>query len=103
MSDELKTSYPDEIQRGRAAKELLENELLNKVLAEMEAEIVAAWGKAPVRDAEGKEELWKLYRTAQKFRDMLKKAVQDGEFAKRQLDEINANPTMARLRRVVGI
>lgn len=103
MSDTTETRYAEEIRRGRLGKELTENELLTEILDRMEADIVKAWADAPARDAEGKEELWKLYRTSQKFRAMLQMAIANGEFAKRQLEELNKQPLAGRIRRLVGV
>ena len=67
--------------RGQRAQELLDNELLRETLDAIEAEVVAQWGDCPARDKDGKEALWQLYKTAQKFRATLYGYVQTGKLA----------------------
>lgn len=71
--------------RGIRAGELLNNEILNQALAAIEAEVVDQWGNCPARDQEGKEALWQLYKTSQKFRAMLLGYIESGKLATEQL------------------
>ena len=66
------------IRRGERAKQLLKDPLLVEALISIEAEIIAQWEACPVRDSEGRELLWKYYKTAKKFRGILEGAIQNG-------------------------
>ena len=68
-------------ERGRQAAELLAHPLLKQALAAIEAEVVSQWGQCPARDHDGKEALWQLFKTAQKFRGVLSGYVESGKFA----------------------
>ena len=71
---------PDEIiQRGEQAARLLSDRMLKDALDMIERDVITAWESAPERDKEGKEELWKLYKTAKKFRGILEGAVASGK------------------------
>ena len=70
-----------ETERGRQAAELLAHPLLKEALDAIEAEVVSQWGQCPARDHEGKEALWQLYKTAQKFRGVLSGYVESGKIA----------------------
>jgi hypothetical protein len=71
----------EEQTRGERAQRLLEDETLNQALDAIEAEVIAMWTDCPMRDAEGKEALWQLYRTSKKFRAILSGYVQTGKLA----------------------
>lgn len=71
--------------RGLRAAELLQNDLLQEALRAIEAEVVAQWLDCPARDAEGKEALWQLGKTAHKFRNLLRGYVESGKLATEQL------------------
>ena len=71
--------------RGIRAGELLNNEILNQALAAIEAEVVDQWGNCPARDREGKEALWQLFKTSQKFRATLLGYIESGKLATEQL------------------
>jgi hypothetical protein len=73
--------YQDDIDRGRKATELLENELLKEAMAAMEAEIAAQWLACPIRDKDGKEALWQLAKTMEKFKAILTGYVESGKLA----------------------
>ncbi len=65
--------------RGEKASQLLSDRLLQDSLDAIESEILQTWEACPVRDAEGREELWRLYKTAKKFRGVLMGAVESGK------------------------
>lgn len=77
--DDLKLKQEQE--RGWKAQDLIDNELLQQALKAIEDEVVAQWGACPARDKEGKEALWQLYKTSQKFRALLLGYVQTGKMA----------------------
>lgn len=71
--------------RGQISASLLENELLQEALGAIEKEVVEQWAECPARDKEGKEALWQLMKTAQKFRRILTGYVETGKLATEQL------------------
>lgn len=71
--------------RGQIAASLLENELLKEALDAIEKEVFDQWINCPARDKEGKEALWQLAKTAQKFRSILQGYVDTGKLAADQL------------------
>lgn len=71
--------------KGQISQSLLENELLNEALDAIEKEVVGQWAECPARDKEGKEALWQLMKTSQKFRRILEGYVQTGKLATEQL------------------
>lgn len=71
--------------RGLRAAELLQNDLLQEALAAIKAEVVKQWEACPIRDADGKEALWQLMKTASKFEGILKGYVETGKLATEQL------------------
>mgnify|MGYP003404748258 FL=1 len=70
-----------DIDKGRKAEELLENELLKEALTAIEKEINDQWLACPARDKEGKEALWQLAKTIEKFRNILTGYVESGKLA----------------------
>ena len=73
---------PDEIiKRAEHARQLLEDPLLKDALDLMEKEVVEQWGACPARDIEGREQLWKFYKTTLKFRGILQGAIENGKVA----------------------
>ena len=70
-----------DIDKGRKAEELLENELLKETLTAIEKEINDQWLACPARDKEGKEALWQLAKTIEKFRNILTGYVEGGKLA----------------------
>lgn len=73
---------PQEIaSRANRAQQLLSDKLLVEALDSIEQEIIEQWESCPARDAEGREALWKYYKTAKKFRGILQGAVESGKVA----------------------
>lgn len=71
---------PEEIKvRAANAAQLLENKLLVESLEAIESEILRQWEDCPARDTEGREELWKYYKIAKKFRGVLQGVVENGK------------------------
>lgn len=81
----------DEVERARQAAELLAHPVLKQALAAIEAEVVTQWGQCPARDHEGKEALWQLYKTTQKFRGVLSGYVETGKIAGAKLKRFDEN------------
>lgn len=53
-----------EIQRGERAAQLLQDELIVEALETIEKEYTERWKNSPVRDAEGREKLYLMVKTA---------------------------------------
>lgn len=75
----------EEQTRAHAAQMLLDNAALTEALDAIEREVVQQWGDCPARDKEGKEALWQLFKTSQKFRGLLLGYVQTGKLATENL------------------
>lgn len=73
--------------KGQISSSLLENELLNEALDAIEKEVFDEWIQCPARDKEGKEALWQLAKTAQKFRALLTGYVENGKLATANLKQ----------------
>lgn len=71
--------------RGTEAQMLLDNRILNEALDAIEKEVFDQWMQCPARDKEGKEALWQLAKTAQKFRGILTGYVETGKLAAEQM------------------
>lgn len=69
------------IQRAERARQLLEDPMIAEALDLIEQEVVDMWAGCPVRDVEGRESLWRLYMTAQKFRGILRGTMESGKIA----------------------
>lgn len=74
----------DDVLRAKLAADLLANDVLLQALDVLEKEVVDLWGDCPTRDKEGKEELWRLYKTSKKFRTVLMQYVQAGKLPRLQ-------------------
>lgn len=74
-----------ESDRGLEARMLLDNRLLQDALKAIETEVVEQWTACPARDTEGKEALWQLMKTAQKFRSILTGHIETGKLAASQM------------------
>lgn len=71
--------------RGQVSASLLENELLQEALKAIKDEVHQQWIECPARDKEGKEALWQLAKTAQKFEAILTGYIDTGKLATEQL------------------
>lgn len=83
--NETEQALHADLLRAASARALLDNDLLKEALAAIEAEVVQAWGATPQRDKDGKEALWQLYKTSQKFRALLTGYIETGKVAQAQL------------------
>ena len=74
---------PEEtFKRAEKARQLLEDPLLKEALSSIEMEVIQEWENCPARDKEGREELWKLYKTSLKFKGILQGAIESGKVVK---------------------
>ncbi|MES2323272.1 MAG: hypothetical protein V4633_13490 [Pseudomonadota bacterium] len=69
------------------ARLVLENEAFAAAFADMKAEITQQWESSPVRDAEGREELFKLLKLANKLELILRSSMDDGKLAKHEINQ----------------
>ena len=73
---------PEEaLHRANAAGRIFNDPLTQETLDLMEKEVMEAWLACPVRDAEGRETLWRLAVTTRKFRDLLRGTMEAGKLA----------------------
>lgn len=88
-----------DIDRAEHANRLLNDQLLNDALKVLRDEVVSMWVDCPARDKEGKEALWQLAKTADKFETLLKGYIETGKLATANLKHFE-KPGL--LRRVMG-
>lgn len=90
----------EEMSRALRARELLDNELLQEALNAIESELIKKWEECPARDMEGKDYLWRLYKTAKKFRNVLAGYVEIGKMAEHAIEQ---EKEQGRLRRMLRL
>lgn len=84
----------DEVERGRKAQELLDNELLKGALDAVEREVFEAWANAPALSKDEKEALWQHVRACRNFRSVLVGYIQTGKLAADTLKRFEDKPTL---------
>lgn len=67
------------------ARAVLDNPAFAQAFADLKAEITESWQNAPVRDKEGREELFKLLKTAEKLEAILRSSLDSGKLAREQI------------------
>ena len=67
--------------RGENALRILNDPIFKDAMDILEREIIEQWDAVPVRDIEGRELLWRFYKTAKKFRGILQGVVENGKVA----------------------
>jgi len=65
--------------RGENALRILNDPLFIEAFNILERDIIEQWDAVPVRDVEGRELLWRFYKTAKKFRGILQGVVENGK------------------------
>ncbi len=75
----MRDAAEESILRGRRAQQLLDDPLIAEAFEAMEADLVAAWRAAPVRDVEGREHLWLMLRASEKLRGIFVGYVEAGK------------------------
>ncbi len=70
-----------DVNRAEHAARLLNDELLMDALKAIRDDVVRTWVECPARDKEGKEALWQLAKTADKFETLLRGYVETGKLA----------------------
>ncbi len=91
------TDLMAEVDRGRLALSLSENELLNEALDAIDKEVMEQWIECPARDKEGKEALWQLIKTSRKFRSILTGYIESGKLASEQLKRFEKESKLSRI------
>lgn len=86
--------------RAEQAKLLLENEMLQKVLSDIEASVLDKWENAPAADLSGKDYLWQLYKTSKRFNSILHGYIETGKLATSNLEPPNQTLTQ-KIRRII--
>lgn len=81
----------DLIERAARAKELIDNDLLQKALRLSRDEIIAKWEATPGSAVEEREWLWKLYHSSKMFEQILLGAIDSGKVAQNSLKKKNTN------------
>jgi hypothetical protein len=88
-----------DIDRAEHASRLLNDQLLQDALKTIRDDVVRLWVECPARDKEGKEALWQLAKTADKFESLLRGYVETGKLATANLKHFEERRG---LRRVFG-
>lgn len=88
-----------DIDRAEHANRLLNDQLLQDALKAIKDEVTRTWLECPARDHEGKEALWQLAKTADKFETLLRGYIEAGKLASVNL---KAFEERRGLRRVFG-
>lgn len=98
MSDDHKLRKQMEL--GAKAKTVLDSEAFQKAMSSVRTAILDNWENCPIRDREGAHELKLMLKIQKDFEGHLRKAVEDGEFAAKELkrDKTFAQKLHERLR-----
>lgn len=75
----------EELRKAELARQALETPIVKETLEFMEREIMEMWVACPVRDADGREALWRMAVTTRKFRDLLRGTMESGKIAAAQI------------------
>lgn len=95
------TRTPEElIFDGDQARQVLENEQFAQAFNDIEQEITEAWKNSPVRDEQGRQELFRLLLAAKKFRSMLETRLNTGKLTQLELEQ---QRTMLEIDRAKGL
>ena len=71
----------EEVIKGHAAAQLLENPLFKEATEETRKQIILAWEQTPARDVEAREWMFKLYQASMRFEEVFKGYVDTGRVA----------------------
>jgi biotin synthase-related radical SAM superfamily protein len=78
-------------QRGRGAHDLLENKTLNQALEAMRAGLFEEIAKTTATEREIREEAYRMIKTTDKLKDILKVYINQGDGANKQLKQLLEN------------
>lgn len=77
---------PGEINaRANRAKDILNDPLMIEAFQLLEAQVIEEWEKCPVRDRDGREFLWMLYKNTRKFKGILQGFIERGRLASHEV------------------
>jgi hypothetical protein len=76
--------------RAARAQRLLDDELLAEAFDTLDREYVKAWRESYARDTDARERLWQAVQIVAKVRSHLSVALNNGNIAQRELDELAA-------------
>lgn len=74
----------DEIERGRLAREVLENPEFIRTMAQIHEEVLSKWQSET--DPKQREWLWLMSQARKQFQEVLTQSIADGEFTSRQIE-----------------
>lgn len=90
-------NHQHDIDRAAHAQRLLQDELLQDALKAIKDEIQRVWIDCPQRDKDGKEALWQLAKTADKFESLLKGYIETGKLAAANLKSFEEKSALRRV------
>lgn len=76
-----------EIARANQAKAIIESELYVEAYNAIREQYLAAWADSPVRDSEGREEIWRLLKSLEKVHAYFTDVITTGKLARLQIEE----------------
>lgn len=91
----------DEVAKAEAAKRIYEDPLFKEALKIVREAILDQWSSTPARDVEGREWLWMLHQSANRFENVFKSWMETGELAKRALERAEKESLLQRVRSVL--
>jgi hypothetical protein len=91
-----------DIDRAEHAHRLLNDQLLADALQVIRNDVVRAWVECPQRDHEGKEALWQLAKTADKFESLLRGYIETGKLATANLKAFEERKGLLQRIKLVG-
>ncbi len=89
MTDKLE----DEINRGQKAAQILAEPLVKEAFDVLKQECYDQWAKSPARDAEGREKLWLMLKSAERVEAHLRSLLETGKLAEATLRQKAARLT----------
>ena len=76
-----------ELERGRIAASLLENEIYKEAVEKVKTAIIDTWANSPIRDTEGQHELRLMLKCLNDVQGHIQTVMQTGQMAKIQQEE----------------
>ncbi len=93
-----------DVSRAKEAELILQNPLYMASMEAIKSEVISQWGDCPARDKEGKELLWQLYKTAEKFENLMRGYIEAGKLASENLRRLEEESLRQRaVRRLRGL
>lgn len=89
-----------QIYDAEQARLVLDNPQFVQAINDIEMEIFQAWQNSPIRDEQGRQEIFRLLKASQKIKAMLQSRLQTGTLAKLQMEQERALLTQDRAQEV---